>query len=300
MKLIQYLRKLVHIEYVVNQESKKLLYVIKRDQMAQYAINSTTMGTTTDAIHDGEVVVSLTSYGNRLMHVALTIESIMQGTMKPNRIVLAISEDYRKEELPILLQKQQKRGLEILFCKDILSYKKIIPTLQKYPDSYIITIDDDCIYNQDLVENLVRGSKQHPEEICANRVHRISFGSNGKIMPYLNWTWESKIEDATFLNFFTGVGGVIYPPHSLANEVTDEDTFFTICKYADDIWLHAMAVKQGTPIRKLHTYDANSQEYIGNPDINDGLHDRNLGHNANDVQFKAVYEKFNLYDKLRS
>jgi predicted transcriptional regulator len=49
----------------------------------------------------------------------------MQGTIKPNRIILWLSKDeFINQQIPITLQKQKKRGLEIEFCDELFSYKK--------------------------------------------------------------------------------------------------------------------------------------------------------------------------------
>ena len=60
-----------------------------------------------------------------------TIESIMEQTMKANRIILWLDYSFEKQPLPKALQLLQKRGLEIEYCKDIRSYKKLIPALKK-------------------------------------------------------------------------------------------------------------------------------------------------------------------------
>ena len=302
-RLLGLSRDLLHykdkIRPILNINNIELEYFYKRDQMMQYAINSQTMGVTTDRILPSDLIVSLTSYGDRLKYAALSIESIMQGTMKPNKIVLSISEKH-KGSLPILLQKQQQRGLEILYCKDIRSYTKLIPVLRKYPEAFVITIDDDCIYNQDLVENLVNASINNPNEICANRVHRITFNDNGNIKKYNEWKHGSNIEDASYLNFLTGVGGVLYPPHSLFEEVTDETTFLDICRYADDVWFFAMAVKKGTLIRKTNTYNNFGDEFVWNPSHNDGLNNINVLLNANDIQIQKVFKKYDIMSIIKT
>lgn len=102
---------------------------------------------------DRELIVSLTSYGCRVNSVALTIESIFQQTVKPNRIILWLSSDefLCLEDLPYSLRKLQERGLDILFCEDIRSFKKLIPTIKLYPEADILTIDDDVLYPRLLI-----------------------------------------------------------------------------------------------------------------------------------------------------
>lgn len=268
-------------------------------------LNSSKCGVSNVRHVESDIIVSLTSYGKRIHEVYLAIESIMQGSMLPNRIILWLSEDeFKKSPLPITLQKQIKRGLEIRYTKDLLSYKKLIPSLKEYPDSTIITIDDDVMYNFDFVENLINSYIGNPHNIHANRLSRISFDKNNAIESYLKWenvlgnNLESRLD-----YLFTGVGGVLYPPHSLAVDVFDEGTFMSICRYADDVWFTAMAIKQGTKISKAYTRDNRGDDFI--PlylNQSDGLcvSNNNSFNCRNDIQIKAVFEKYGIIDILRN
>lgn len=299
MKVIDKIRRLLNYERQIKQQNSRLLYLLRAENLTQKTLNSKESGVSSERLCESEVIVSLTSFGKRIMEVYLTIESIMQGTIKPNKIILWLAEEYKVKPLPTMLQKQQKRGLEIQYCRDIRSYKKLIPSLEKHPDSVIITIDDDVIYNYDVIENLINTHKMYSKDICANRVHRVRLDPNGIPMPYMSWGWEYANEDSSALNFFTGVGGVLYPPNCFVSEVFNEKVYFDICKYADDIWFYAMALKAGTKIRKSYTHSSNSQDYLENESVQDvGLYNSNLGENTNDVQLRAVFDKYNLYAKL--
>ena len=94
------------------------------DELTQFSLHTTELGISKDRICKEEVVVSLTSYGTRFYDCYLAVESIMQGSVKPNRIVLWVSDTLKNETVPILLQNQVKRGLEIRYRRDIRSYTK--------------------------------------------------------------------------------------------------------------------------------------------------------------------------------
>lgn len=302
MRLINKIRKLLNYEIYLDNLHNRILFDYKAEQMTQFALKEKSNGIEKKLYDNKEIIVSLTTFGKRLSEVYLPIESIMQGTLKPNRIILWISEENQNRPLPILLQNQINRGLEIKFCKDIRSYTKLIPTLKMYPESVIVTIDDDLIYNPNMLENLVMAYLDNPQFIHANRVHKIKLDKNNKPLPYLEWIWESKECGPSFLNFLTGVGGVLYPPHSLDPEVFNQDVFLDICKYADDVWFYAMAIKNGTKINKVLTRNSNSEEYIENPNVQDiGLIHQNLNNTKinNDLQIKNVFEKYNLYNRLK-
>lgn len=96
------------------------------------------MGVSNTQYTSHDIIVSLSTYGKRIWDVYLAIESVMQQTYKPNRIILNLDYLFKDVVLPITIQRQQKRGLEINYCEDIKSFKKLIPTAIKYPDAAII------------------------------------------------------------------------------------------------------------------------------------------------------------------
>lgn len=249
-----------------------------------------------------EEVVSLTSFGNRVFDVYLAIESIMQGTVKPNRIILWLSEsEFSSRDIPVTLQRQVARGLEIRFCKDIRSYTKLIYTLKEYPDSCIITIDDDVIYEYDIVERLINAHKHHPHAVCACRVHRIILDRDNKPKSYMDWEWEVESRcDENPLLFPTGVGGVLYPPHCFSDEVFNEDIFMTKCPFADDVWFFAMELLNGTTVIQVYTGKPTGYySELPSSHYNALRHENtNAVSCRNDVQLKAVFDFYDLYKKL--
>ena len=285
----------------IQSDIKKLEYFIRREQLINHILSDTTIGVTTERYTDHDIIVSLTTYGKRINDVAFSIESIMQQSLKANKIVLWLDKSFKEKQLPHSLLSQKKRGLEIAFCTDIRSYTKLVPALCNYPNDAIITIDDDCLYDYDVLEKLITAYLLDPQYIYCTRFHRMLFTKDNKLKPYNDWEWRSKIEEASHLNFATGVGGVLYPPHSLDDEVSNEDVFMDICKFADDVWFKAMALKKGTLVKKVQTRSSLSEDYLENGDVQDiGLRIINVKtDNLNDKQLKAVFEKYNLYSKLR-
>lgn len=288
-------------QHSINIE-QELKFFVRAEQLKECIYKSKDRGISDEKYCEHEVIVSLTTFGKRLYDVATTIESIMQGSMLPNRIVLWLGEEHKGEELPLSLQLQQKRGLQVEYCKDIRSYTKLVPSLRKYPEAVIITIDDDLVYERDLIENLLRTYKQNPDCICANRIHEIVLGDDGKPIEYHKWKWDANPKTPSPLNFLTGVGGVLYPPHCFDEEVFNETVFLDICKYADDIWFYAMAKKNGTMIVKSFTHDSNGKDYILNINVQDtALGKLNVaGEHLNDTQFKHVFEQYKLYSIFQS
>ena len=248
-------------------------------------------------VKDKQVIVSLTSHGNRILDSFLAIESIMQGTMKPNRIILWLPED--KEIHSCFLENQQRRGLEIRYVKDMGPHTKLIPALKEFPEDIVITIDDDMFYRPDMVEHLLQAYKKDSSSIQAYRVAIITKDNENNIESYLKWKQYVHPEKTTNRNVIIGCEGCLYPPHSLSEEVSNEDVFRVLCPFADDIWFTAMALKNGTSICHVESRFGNGcaggimnlrMQSSGLVHLNE-----NPRECRNDFQIRAVFDKYNLY-----
>lgn len=278
------------------------LVKFREDVLRDRAIHCTSRGVSDEKYCDHELIVSLTTHGQRIYDVCLAIESIMQGSLLPNKLILWLGEEYEGKVLPRALQNQIKRGLEIKYTKDIGSYKKLIPALTQYPESAIVTIDDDMMYTQEMLEGLLLSYLQNPKAIHANRIHEMTFDENGLLKSYLDWKQEVHFEDKVRNPFFTTGAGVLFPPKSLPNETVNEKVFPKICKYADDVWFNAMAILNGTKVVKVNTHNVSGEEYIPQSRVREvGLCEENTNPNSprNDEQIKAVFSQYGIYEKLR-
>lgn len=240
------------------------------------------------------LIVSLTTYHKRLPIVHLTIESILNQSVKPNKLILWLSnEDLTDGKVPVKLTKLESRGLDIrVMDENIRSYKKLIYTLNNYPKSTVITCDDDVIYPKDFIEGLTKKHTDHPDCIVAYRCLVMDKVNQSELSPYFSWC-RPQSSDASFALFPTGVGGVLYPPSSLNEIVFDKDIFLELAPKGDDIWFKAMGLLNNI---KTITVDTTFTEF---PSIN-GSQDGALWHtnvleNENDTQLKQVFDHFNLY-----
>lgn len=254
------------------------------------------------------LIVSLTSIPARINDIHFALHSLLNQDLKPDMVVLWLGEDRfpcREKDLPQEVISLIERGLTIMWCKDIGPYTKIIPSLRKFHDEIIITADDDIFYPDDWLKKLYESFIKDPKSIHCHRCHRIKL-DQGIILPYKEWEFETKNEDASYLNFLTGVGGVLYPPNILSIYTLEEKLFKNLTSNNDDIWLWAMAVQSDVKIRHVKGYN-NKLVYV-NVDREKRLTGErvlgaeNVDNNENDKQIKNIidYFKNDLLDKLRN
>lgn len=303
------LKQIIHNTLYIDQIVRGIVYdeiqrdkdITKIERYKYLAEESDKIGITTEKHIDNEIIVSLTSYGRRIHEVYLTIESIMRQTVKPNKIILWLAEDeFTTDTIPVSLKRLEKRGLTIGFCEDIKSYKKLVPALRKYPDDIIITVDDDVLYNYDLIENLMNSYKKNPKIIHFCRGSRIKIHEDGSLYGYTQW--DSPVKDSYInkLNFPTGVGGILYPPDCFHKDVTNEKLFMTLCPTADDVWFKAMSLLKMTYAKKVYTQNIKGVDYtILNNDMQSETALWNINVTKNDEQIKAVFSKYDIYKLLK-
>jgi len=200
------------------------------------------------------VIVSLTTYPKRASGVHFTLLSLLDQTVRPQKIVLVLSRDqFPKEErsLPRVLLRtltKHRHVLDLIWTDgDDRSYKKLIPAVRKYPERPIITADDDVLYDRDLVERLWKAHQKWPDATIGTRGHAITQAPESKgIRPYSDW--ERPITDRPHKStLLTGVGGILYPPGVISGRSLDSGLFMTECPTADDIWFKCAAMSSGVP-----------------------------------------------------
>ena len=251
------------------------------------------------------ITVSLTSYGPRIETVYLTIESLMQQSIKADRIVLCLAKnEFSEKNLPATLKRQRERGLEILFCnEDIKSYKKFFYTLQKYPEDIIITVDDDFIYPVNTVDLLYSAYLEEPEVIHCNRAHQMILDKQGQLLPYRRWNLDRPTDEASLKTFPTGMGGVLYFPGSLDDSVLDKKTFLRLAPNSDDVWLKAMSLRKSVKCRKVQNKRSSFIDKIieipGSQCV--ALKRKNKCRlNGNDQAISQVFDKYDLYSVMKT
>ncbi|WP_143019430.1 glycosyltransferase family 2 protein [Mesorhizobium qingshengii] len=231
------------------------------------------------------MIISLTSYPPRFASLALTLRCLLSQTVSADRTILWVTaEDYRL--LPASVIDLRDEGLEIRFCKNIRSYKKIIPALLAFPDSYIVTADDDVYYSSRWLEELVELAGKGT--IVCHRAHSVKFDEGGQIEPYDKWGYEAAGKGS--LLFPTGVGGVLYGPGSLSPDVLDE-AFMQLCPQADDVWLFWMGRRAGSDYVKTRK---RWSEVPWSGTQGSALHLTNVAGKGNDEQIKSMVNRYGL------
>lgn len=244
------------------------------------------------------VVVSLTSHPPRLSTVFLAVESLLNQSFRPDRIVLWLSTaEIETADLPDTLRRQQKRGLEIRLLDENLScYKKLIHAIEEFPDCHIVTADDDFMFPRHWLRDLYRAHRRHPNCIAAYRGYWFSRRAARELRPYNLWPPADNATEPSFDIFPTCGAGAWFPPHALNARVTERQLFMRLAPDADDIWYKAHALLARTPTLMARPRSVTFPMIFARGSQDATLWQTN--ERANDAHLKAVFTHFDLYSTL--
>ncbi len=196
-----------------------------------------------------EIIISLTSHPHRIGSAYLTVQTLLQQDMKPDRVILWLAREQfpKTEKLPPKLLRLKKYGLEIRWYHDIRSYKKLVPTLKEFPEAIVVTVDDDIYYPRHMLRVLVEEFRNHPDEVICHAVTHPILGEDGLL--HINPEPGDYRGTSSYLNKMLGGTGTLYTARLLDPDIFNEVRFMAEAPTNDDIYFWAMAVKKGTKIR---------------------------------------------------
>lgn len=234
-----------------------------------------------------QLIVSLTTFPARINQVHLTINTLLRQNTKPDRVVLWLAEEqFPDKNLPDNLTSLIDLGLEIKYCEDIRSYKKLVPSLREFPNDIIVTADDDMYYKEDWLEGLYNAYLQNPENIYTRRGCRAEI-KDGKINILKPRSYNYKYNFPTDANnLLMGGSGTLYPPKSLYKDIFDIDLIKSLIPTHDDIYFWIMAILNNKKIGVVGGFDYSF--YYTEAAKSDGLCSNNTSQGAGMTSGEAL------------
>lgn len=221
--------------------------------------------------HTVPVTVSFTTIPSRLPIVHITVRSLLNQSVCPQRILLWLNTE-DKQAVPHRLASLQDELFGIRYADETGPHRKLVHTLRNEPPGIVVTCDDDVMYPADWLETLYREHRAYPNDVIANECRGIAC-ENGQTAPYRDWATvpPGSVAPNTLA---IGYGGVLYPPGCLHPDVTDRSQYDALTPRADDLWFKAMSLRAGTqtrrnthPPRKPLPIPRSQRDRLGNTNI---------------------------------
>lgn len=203
-----------------------------------------------------KTIVSFTSYPPRINSVYKVVESLYRQTVPADEIVLYLSLDEfpsAEMELPDALRNLAgKGGFRIEWVHgNLKSHKKYYYALQEYKNAVVITVDDDKIYAQTMIADLIESYKRFPNAV-STRIARIILRKGDELVPYCQWEGETHLAEYIGVPRMDlcaiGAGGICYPPAVAEANWFDEKTIMKKAENQDDLWLKYNEIINNIPV----------------------------------------------------
>lgn len=238
---------------------------------------------------DADVIVSLTTFGDRVGSVASTVETIGTGAVRARRVVLWLDDADSFARRPASLRRLEARGLEVRLTENLGPHTKYFPVLDEAVAAgvRVATADDDILYPRWWLDRLLAAADAHPDAVSCYRASIVALDGTG-VARYDDWP---RCTDTTssITRFATGVSGVLYPLAMLEELRRRGTAFVDLCLKADDIWLHWVALRAGIPIRQI---DSRPRHFPLVPGTQaQSLMATNVAHRRNDAYVAGLYDE---------
>ena len=251
-------------------------------------------------ITNDDIIISLTSYGKRVEDtLPYALYSLLTQTIIPKKIAVFLdNENWSYEKLPTLLKKLQIIGIDFYYCKDIRSYKKLIPALQKFPNNPIVTMDDDFYYNPKYMEWITSAFENSDKKTVLGQWGCVPEKKDGKYIPYNQWKDCKHRNQDSEISFF-GCGGCLYPPKIFDDEIFNEEVFMKHCPTADDIWFWVMEKRLNIKTQLIEPSGYGYNQSVNRIEEYDWSQKGTLMHTnvvggRNDEQLRALLELYKI------
>lgn len=242
-------------------------------------------------------IVSLTSIPSRFSTLHFVIKSIFDQDTLPKKIVLWINDDH-KNSVPKKVKKMQSSLFEIRYSPLHCSHKKLIHSLEAYPQDPIITCDDDLIYRKDWISIIYKEHLKHPKSIIGIKTSHINFDEKNNSLSFKKWRDHhiTKTNQKAFVPI--GAWGILYPANALHHEVSNIEKLMMLAPKADDLWFKAMALLNNTLSIQATEIPKEPIPIIGTQKI--ALKKDNLEKDKNTEQWIALDKEYYLNKNILS
>jgi hypothetical protein len=225
------------------------------------------------------VYISLTVISTRLEKFYRVIDSLINQSLRPDKIILNISQESSGldngvylRDLPEEIRKQLSFGkIEIFKVANIGSYRKLIPTIERYSDRQFLvaTADDDVVYPTDWLKGLVQ-AYQVFHCVVAYRCRIMRFDGE-YLLPYESWPFvDMSKSDSDYsitpdiYTVATGRGGILYKS-TFFSSLSELKKLRSIAPNQDDMAFKIALMAANIPVYPVHFSKSGSkkQEFDG-------------------------------------
>lgn len=215
------------------------------------------------------IIVSLTAIPPRFAYLEAVLRSLMQQTLRPEKILLNIPKSYRRSSFNSAAMPNILPGVTL--NRPDVDYgpaTKVLPAVQMYQDQEVLIFfcDDDKIYDRSTLERLTGAAQLRlGEAVCTEGSDLAEFAATKfhtkhqprytrkkkdalyrlkRVASFGQWKARNA-KRSGYVDILEGWGGVMVRPSFFGREVFDiPDPLWMV----DDIWLSGHFTARNVPI----------------------------------------------------
>lgn len=216
----------------------------------------------------------MTSYPKRIKYVAKAFASILMTNVPKDEYhcVLTLSklefpnlENDLPKDLQIIIK---SKLIEVIWTDDNQkSHKKLMPTLEKYPNDPILIIDDDVYRTEEWLKAFIETHQKYPNDIIVGAFWKKFYVRNNEIIETtcMNDTYKTTKYANKIMNGYkpaNGTGGTLYPPGTFTDErFFNKELYMKLSPSSDETWQFCFNIIERRTFRQLPL--AHNEQFIG-------------------------------------
>lgn len=194
-----------------------------------------------------KVIVSMATIPCRKDRLKRNIPSFKNQTYPFDMLIINVLDNLTEEDYQFY-EELKKMDSRIVINKadgKWRSCNKLIPTLKRYPDDIIITVDDDIYYPNESISTLMQQYELTPDCIIAQDVHPISLERNNTYINHSFPPLNVRLMQKEWGKYVTCC--CLFPPHVFdGSDIFDFDKMMAITKgQHDEVWFWINSMLNG-------------------------------------------------------
>ena len=211
-----------------------------------------------------KIILSMTTWPPRFAVAYEAMAAIVEQVKEDNlqyrvHCVMVLSEEEAcatetRRAACHLMCEMYKLGVEVIIDQgNIMSHKKLMPTLEKYPNNPILVVDDDNTQWPGWLKTFVSDHDKHPNDIIYGQsLSHVEVQGDRIVETREPFAYEQTGNVTVNMKPASGSAGTLYPAHTFTDpRFFDRELFMRLSPTSDETWQWAFAKIAGKTFRQL-------------------------------------------------
>lgn len=244
----------------------KKKYIKLKNQIGSSNLSSDISSDISSDLSYDKIIISLTTIRRRIDKLHIVLDSICKQEMQADEIFVFVSEKPYLLDTGFSIDDQEEisrlsslyTNVKFCFVENIGSYRKLIPILEilnkRQQKAFIITIDDDCSYEPQMIKKLYNTAIKNGLCITCGRARSVNIATTDfENTNITNFKMVFEGNQIDFMNVLPeGVGSICYHTSMFDDYTFDINKLSNFERKNDDIVFRKITFNKNIPVRVLN------------------------------------------------